>query len=94
MSPQRYSPPTDTPLQRLGRQFLIPVVLVVALIAGGLAGAWGLPRATILLAPHAPRLVVYGSTVVGILAGGVFGVFVAEVLTRGFAALWRQASSR
>ncbi|MDN5874844.1 MAG: hypothetical protein L0H29_10735 [Sinobacteraceae bacterium] len=65
------------------RQLAVPIVIVVALLGGGLAGAWGLPRLVILLAPHAPKLVVYGSSVVGILAGCIAGLVLAELAIRG-----------
>lgn len=64
-------------------QHMLPgVLLITLLMAGALVGAWGAPRAVILAAPHAPKVLVYGSVVVGILAGAAAGVAAAEVLAR------------
>lgn len=82
----------ESSVGRFARQVLVPIVIIVACIVGGLFGAWGLPRALLVSAPHAPTWLVYASSVAGILAGGVAGLALAEIVVRGFSALSRGSS--
>ncbi|TAM12557.1 MAG: hypothetical protein EPN72_14110 [Nevskiaceae bacterium] len=58
------------------------LLLIVLLMVGALTGVWAAPRAVILVAPHAPTAVIYGSLVVGILLGAGIGALLAEALIR------------
>lgn len=58
------------------------LLLIVLLMIGALAGVWVAPRAVIVVAPHAPTVIVYGSIVVGILLGAGIGALIADVLIR------------
>lgn len=77
----RLPDPDESAWRRIARQTLGPALAILVCVVGGLIGAWGLPRLVIALAPHAPALVVYGSTVVGIFAGAAAGIFIAQILS-------------
>ncbi|HEX7381922.1 MAG TPA: hypothetical protein VF265_07160 [Nevskiaceae bacterium] len=67
--------------RRIKRQTLGPALAILVCVGGGLIGAWGLPRLVIAMAPHAPTLVVYGSTVVGVFVGAAAGIFLAQIIS-------------
>ncbi|HEU0197331.1 MAG TPA: hypothetical protein VFQ88_08990 [Nevskiaceae bacterium] len=80
-------PPEESRLREIGRQLILPVLLIIACVAGGLAGAWGLPRLVVLTAPHAPTWAVYGAAIPGIFIGGIVGLAIIEFASRGLSRL-------